>query len=87
MQGSDSCRNRAVDSPGPFLKLELLEKIGVRHSVVLQCQGNLVYVGREIPHMVLNLGVNVADAMLFSTPPCTRNPTCLVAYVLTRSRT
>lgn len=58
------CSKRVLHKPGLFYGPEELDELGVRYSLIFQEAGDLVFIGRDVPHQVLNLGVNVADAKL-----------------------
>lgn len=62
----DSCDARLVHKPGSWIPMEVLKKLGIRFCTVIQRPGDVVYVGPEVPHCVMNLGYNVAHAVLWT---------------------
>ena len=62
------CNRRAVHKPGFLFDLTELETLGIRYSLIYQEVGDLVFVGCDVPHEVINLGYNQADAKLIQHP-------------------
>ena len=62
------CPARAVHRPGYFLMIRELERLRINYCFMLQEAGDLVFVGGDVPHQVLNLDFNLADARLILTP-------------------
>lgn len=67
-RGKNVCPSLAVHNPGKFFDLSLLDRLGITYGIIVQRPGDVVFLNRDCPHMVLNLGYNVADATMFSTP-------------------
>lgn len=66
---NNSYRNRrAVHKPGFIYDLVELEGLGVKYSLIYQEVGDLVFIGCDVPHEVLNSGFNLADAKLIQHP-------------------
>lgn len=61
-----SCEARVVHKPGLWIPTEVLTELEVRYCYVVQRPGDVVYVGPEVPHCVLNLDYNVAHAILWT---------------------
>ena len=64
LKTNPSCDRRAVHKPGFLYDPKELDALGVRYTIIYQEKGDLVLVGRDVPHQVFNLGSNVADAKL-----------------------
>ena len=64
---SRSCPARAVHKPSSCYRPDDFEKLRVRYSYLIQQVGDLVFVNRDVPHQVINLGYNMADAKLMCT--------------------
>lgn len=68
LKSKNRCEASVVHKPGYFLTPKELEKHGIKYAFIIQEVGDLVFVGGDVPHQVINLGFNLADAKLMLTP-------------------